>query len=810
MLLFGNGWGIVGPSAHSVSGFPIESDQSGRHHLRRIRDFMTGPASKTSLDPKGDISGPAPDVTSAQIADKPHFSRRLSRKLGPYVVILAVVSAIFTLLVMSGFTPIEPAASTITILFGANLLMISALLGLLVIEIWTLVAEVRARAAGARLHIRIVTLFSIIAATPAVLIAITGSLTLQRSLNPAIMQDLRGFVLSTADAAKFFRDAQCRSLLQETQLTASDLDRIQPTFITNRALFHDYFESRARILGFTTAALIERSGQVIERIETGPNTQFVTPEMADFDDAKKGEALCLLLDDGLTFVALRPLINFKETFVYAARPLDPFAIEFPKQANNLVELYDAFDAHRLNIIFVFALMFALFALVMLMSASWIGISFANRLVTPIQRLISATDQVAIGNLQVQVPVKRSEGDLAHLGETFNKMTSELRLQQNRLVAASRLNDQRRIFTEAVLSGVPAAVIGITQAGRISVVNASALRLVEGDVEDADKIIGMTIDSLLPELVTIIEDARRDQQRRHQSQITLLRNGRERSFNVRVTSEKSSDPAGSFVITLDDITDLVTAQRTAAWADVARRIAHEIKNPLTPIQLSAERLQRKYGRLITQDREIFDQCTDTIVRQVEDIKRMVDEFSSFARMPKASPVMDDLSSCLRQVMFLMRIGNPKITFTDHLPPQAIRAVFDRRLMSQALTNVLKNATEGILALPDDERPEPKIDVNIHVTQSDLISIDIIDNGKGFPLENRQRLLEPYMTTRDEGTGLGLPIVAKILEDHGGGIELLDAPEGRGARVHLFFPRHVQESKVIAQDHTPARDPLNLIR
>ena len=768
---------------------------------------MTGPASNQSVDPKRNNPSQALVTNSAKIEEKAKFSRKLSRRLGPYVVILAVMSAIFTLLVMSGFTPLEPEPANITILFGANLLMISALLGLLVIEIWTLVAEVRARAAGARLHIRIVTLFSIIAATPAILIAITGSLTLQRSLNPAIMQDLRGFVLSTADAAKFFRDAQCRSLLQETQLTASDLDRIQPTFITNRALFHDYFESRARILGFTTAALIERSGQVLERIETGPNTQFVTPDPADFDDAKKGEALCLLLDEGRTFVALRPTAMFRDAFVYAARPLDPFAIEFPKQANNLVELYDAFDAHRLNIIFVFAMMFALFALVMLMSASWIGISFANRLVTPIQRLISATDQVAIGNLQVQVPVKRSEGDLAHLGETFNKMTSELRLQQNRLVAASRLNDQRRIFTEAVLSGVPAAVIGITRAGRISVVNASALHLVEGELDDPNKIIGMTIESLLPELVTIVEDARRDPHRRHQNQITLLRNGRERTYNVRVTSEQSVDPSGSLVLTLDDITDLVTAQRTAAWADVARRIAHEIKNPLTPIQLSAERLQRKYGKVILQDREIFDQCTETIVRQVEDIKRMVDEFSSFARMPKASPVMDDLSSCLRQVMFLMRIGNPHINFTDHLPAQPIKAVFDRRLMSQALTNVMKNATEGILALPEAERPTPKIDVNIIVTENDLISIDIIDNGKGFPAENRQRLLEPYMTTRDEGTGLGLPIVAKIFEDHGGGIELLDAPEGRGARVHLFFPRQAHETKVAAQDYRPARDPLN---
>jgi two-component system nitrogen regulation sensor histidine kinase NtrY len=271
----------------------------------------------------------------------------------------------------------------------------------------------------------------------------------------------------------------------------------------------------------------------------------------------------------------------------------------------------------------------------------------------------------------------------------------------------------------------------------------------------------------------------------QAQISMTRHGRERMYNVRVTIEASTSDKRNLVITLDDITELVSAQRTSAWADVARRIAHEIKNPLTPIQLSAERLKRKYAKVITEDRDVFDQCTDTIVRQVDDIKRMVDEFSSFARMPKAKLDQDDLTACVRQVLFLMRVGHPEIAMEEALPDTPLSAYFDRRLLSQALTNIVKNATEGIAAAT--ERGEtPRIRVTLQVDDAGNVSIDVIDNGKGFPKENRHQLLEPYVTTRAEGTGLGLPIVAKILEDHGGGIELLDAPEGQGARVHLWFP------------------------
>ena len=360
-----------------------------------------------------------------------------------------------------------------------------------------------------------------------------------------------------------------------------------------------------------------------------------------------------------------------------------------------------------------------------------------------------------------------------------------------------------------MSGVPAAVIGIDGDNRVTVLNAYALRLVDGAGDDPSSVVGKPLAEPFPELGNIIEESRRGTMRLYQSQTTLLRAGRERTFNVRVTTEQGAVAEGSLVITLDDITELVSAQRTAAWADVARRIAHEIKNPLTPIQLSAERLKRKYGRIITQDREIFDQCTDTIVRQVDDIKRMVDEFSSFARMPKATPVNDDLSSCVRQVLFLMRVGHPEIAFNDHFPDEPVMAVFDRRLLSQALTNVIKNATEGITALPEAERQQPAIDVSLSIDDEDVVAIDIVDNGKGFPTENRQRLLEPYMTTRAEGTGLGLPIVAKILEDHGGGIELLDSPNGRGARVRMFFPRAKQDERPVTADQTQPASSSKLL-
>lgn len=712
---------------------------------------------------------------------------RFTIRFGAAAVVLALVVALVSFLIFANFTPIAPTSGVLLGLFLANVLGILLVFWFVLAEAYALFKARRAGVAASQLHIRIVGLFSIIAAAPALLMAGVGSVTLDRSLNPSFMQDGRGFVLNTIDAARLFREAQCKSLLQEARLTAADLDRAKLMFEVDRPLFREFFRSRARFLGFTAAALLKSNGETIEKIDTGAlfGNAVVRPDVSDFEDAQKSEPSCLILDEGRTFVALSTLASFKDTFLYVARPVDPFTVQFARAAAKLVALYEGFDSHRRTIQIAFATVFILIALIMLLSATWLGLSFANRLVTPIRHLIGAADQVSSGNLNVQVQVRKSEGDLAHLGETFNKMTSELRLQQNRLIAASNLIDERRRFTEAVLSGVPVAVIGVGPKGEITVLNHSAERLIPQGEETASGIVGQPLEAVLPEIKEAFDEARSGHARLAQGQISLARGGLERLFNVSVTSEPTERADKSYIVTLDDITDLVTAQRTAAWADVARRIAHEIRNPLTPIQLSAERLKRKYGRLIVQDRDVFDQCTDTIVRQVDDIKRMVDEFSAFARMPKARVEHDDLGECVRRVLFLMRVAHADIVFEEHLPDHPLHGRFDRRLLSQALTNIVKNAIEGIAALAEEPSVEGRISVTLSVAGKS-VAIDVIDNGKGFPRENRQRLLEPYMTTRAEGTGLGLPIVAKILADHGGGLELRDAPNGRGAWVRLYFP------------------------
>jgi two-component system nitrogen regulation sensor histidine kinase NtrY len=717
--------------------------------------------------------------------------RRGLSKWGPYVAGLAVLAALVTVLVFAGLTPLPPTDFVVVSLFAIDALLILILCGFIFFETARLLAARRAGAAAARLHIRIVGLFSIVAAAPALIMALTASLVLERGFNPAFMQDLRGFVQNTAEAARLYREGQCKALIREAELTASDLDRGRALFNADRALFRDYFASRQRFLGFSAAAMIKPDGTIFEKPADfklpegkGPRveTPIVQPEASDFADATKGEQTCLVLSEGKAFVALKPISSFPDVYLYVAREIDAFAVEFPREAANVIALYDAFDRHRSNILKAFALMFMMMATIMLLAAMWLGLSFANRLVGPIRRLIRATDLVAGGNLYVQVPIKRSEGDFAHLGETFNKMTTELRLNQNRLIEANQQMDERRAFTAAVLDGVPAGVVGLDAGGNVTVVNPAACALL--DKGEAD-VVGGALVEVAPELLPVMAEAERT--RLYHGQASLTRRGRERILNVRVAREA----AGGRVVTLDDITELVTAQRTAAWADVARRIAHEIKNPLTPIQLSAERIKRKYGKVITQDREVFDQCTDTIVRQVDDIKRMVDEFSSFARMPKATPGQEDLAEIVRQAEFLQRVGSPKILFTTDIPA-TMSAVFDRRLLAQALTNILKNATEGIAVERDDGR------IHVRLAQENgEARIDVIDNGRGFPAEHRKRLLEPYMTTRAEGTGLGLAIVNKILEDHGGRIELLDASDAglpnamqnefpRGAWVRLAFP------------------------
>jgi two-component system nitrogen regulation sensor histidine kinase NtrY len=704
-------------------------------------------------------------------------------RFGPIAVGAAFVLALATFLVFAGFTPILPTATVVSALLIGDGLVVITLIVLIGIELARLRSARKAARAGARLHSRFVALFSLVAAIPAIVTAVVATVSVEWAINPRFMSDVAAFINEANQATQLYRESQCRALLRDVDLTAGDIARSAMLLRSEPGQFKEYFSSRSKTLGFAAAALMKGDGTPVQTAAGSDNKLIAKPDPSDFQDALSGEDLCGFLGVGNIFVGIRPIPGADGQFLYAARGIDPLAAKVAQDAAMVSNMWGRFEASRHSLELGFATVFVMLALTMLFSAIWLGLSWANRLVGPIRRLIRATDEVASGDLHVQVPTRASDGDLGRLGETFNKMTSELLRQQTGLIQANALNDERRAFIEAVLSGVPAGVLGVDNDGAITISNAAAERLLGGE----RGLIGLPLASVHHTIALVWEQARSLRMRLHQGQATILRGGRERILNVRVTGNPGRDRAS--VITLDDISDLVTAQRTAAWADVARRIAHEIKNPLTPIQLSAERLKRRYGRHIAEGKDVFDQCTDTIIRQVDDIKRMVDEFSSFARMPSARPARDDLTDCVRQAVFLIRVGRPDIDIEERLPQDAVFADFDRRLISQALTNVLKNACEGIDAL-GELHEKGKVLATLEADVAGFIDIVVSDNGKGFPTEDRRRLIEPYVTTRAEGTGLGLPIVVKIFEDHGGGVDLLDGivrPDGgRGAMVLMKLP------------------------
>ena len=704
---------------------------------------------------------------------------------GPIAVSGALVLALATFVTFAGFTPIIPTSGVVLILLGGDGLIVLCLLVLIALELRRLRAARRAARAGARLHNRVVALFSLVAAIPALVTALVATVSVEWVINPAFMKDVGSFLSESGALSQIYRQTQCQALLRETELTAGDLSQAARLMRSDPELFEGFLNARSRALGFAAAAVIKSDGATMAKAAGSDPKLIAKPDPGDFAAAAAKQPFCGLLGSGGVFVAMRPIAGIDDGYFYAARGVDPASDKVARDASQVSAVFANFQSHRHNIELGFAAVFVMLSLTMLISAVWMGLTFANQLVGPIRRLIRATDEVASGNLYVQVPTRRSEGDLGHLGETFNKMTMELRHQRNRLTAANALNDERRAFIEAVLSGVPASVLGVEGQGVITVSNSAADKLLCSD--DPRGLVGRNIGEVFPQVAQILDQARAMNLRSHQAQATWMSHGRERLLNVRVTGDPQRGDQGA-VVTLDDISELVTAQRSAAWADVARRIAHEIKNPLTPIQLSAERLKRRYGKHIVEGKDIFDQCTDTIIRQVDEIKRMVDEFSSFARMPKARPAQDDLSDCIRQSLFLMRVGRPEIAIEDDLPPEPVIADFDRRLISQALTNVLKNASEGVDALgPREEKG--RIAVALAV-EDGVARIAVSDNGKGFPNEDRHKLIEPYVTTRAEGTGLGLPIVIKIFEDHHGEVELLDglarADGGRGAQVLMTLP------------------------
>jgi two-component system nitrogen regulation sensor histidine kinase NtrY len=700
-------------------------------------------------------------------------------------VILSLLSAFFTFVVLNGLTPIVPTHEVVVTFLAINAATVLLLVLFIVYEVWLVIQARRRGRAAARLHVQVVGLFSVIAVLPAVLVAIVANVTLDRGLDRLFSTRTRAVVENSLIVANAYLNEHAQLIRGDILGMANDLTRARPLFDQDRDSYRKFLTSDAASRNLPGAMLIDKDRNVVETAATGIRQDFTTPAPEFLRNVNDVEPQIAVFIEQNYVAAVIRLRAYDNMFLYVARLLDPRVVAQLQKTQESVAEYADLESRRLGIQVAFALMFTVIALTVLMSSVLIGLNFANWLVAPIRRLMGAANLVSTGNLHVEVPVIKSEGDLAHLGETFNKMTYELRTQRNDLVSASEVIDSRRRFIEAVLSSASAGIIGVDGKGQIGILNRSAEKLIGHPESEA---LGHALADIVPELNEMMATAREGKQRLVQGQVTISRDGKERNLSVRVSGEQSGQSQESFIITLDDITELVSAQRTSAWADVARRIAHEIKNPLTPIQLSAERIRRKYGKVIVEDKAVFEQCTDTIVRQVDDIRRMVDEFSRFARMPKPVIEQEDVADAVRQVVFLMRVGHPDIDIETEIKQDPMPARFDRRLISQGLTNIIKNATEAIGAVPPDVLGKGRIEVIVDREEDDIV-IDVIDNGIGLPKESRSRLLEPYVTTREKGTGLGLAIVGRVLEDHGGRIELNDAskirPDARGAWMRLRF-------------------------
>lgn len=715
--------------------------------------------------------------------------RRISTTTGVAVAGGSLLAALVTLAILLGVTPIQPEPHVVIASVVVNVIFVLGLLTLVGYELYRLFkARARGRAA-ARLHIRIVSLFSGVAIAPAILVAVIASLTLNVGLDRWFSVRTKEIVYSAMNVAQAYLNDNASYLLGQTVSMGNDLERNRQLFALDRSGFEQLLTRQTKGRGLLAAFLMNTDGSVIAKSEVDSDKPLPAMPAEAMKSAVSGKPV--LIPPGKTNL-VGAIINLDQldAYLYTIRAVDPRVLS----AANLMEAnaseYRVMDEGKVTTQIAYGVIFLGFALVVLLAAIWAAIAVADRIVRPIRLLINAADNVAGGNLNVIVPVRAIDGDVGSLSRTFNKMISELRSQRDELIVARDEVDDRRRFIEAVLSGVTAAVIGVEEDRTITIANPSAGLLLGLDPETLP---GRHLIEVAPEIDGLLSDAASRSRKEFRGEIAMIQGGKERNLNVQITREESHAGKESFVITMDDITDLMIAQRSTAWSDVARRIAHEIKNPLTPIQLSAERLKRRYGRHIAEDdRAVFDQCTDTIVRQVEDIGRMVDEFSSFARMPKPSKETSDLRTILKDAVFLREMGNNHIRFIREWGEEPLTGAFDSRMLGQAFSNLIKNAVEAIEAIPSGQtREEYKIMVRAKPDpRGDRLVVEIIDNGKGLPQENRHRILEPYMTMRDKGTGLGLPIVKKIIEEHGGHLEIHDAPpdfdHGFGAMFRVILP------------------------
>ena len=718
-----------------------------------------------------------------------HFSERF-RGATAYaaltLVILGILTGLATFLVLTRLTPIQPTDTTVSYLLSANLVIVVLMALMVGFQVFHLLAERRRGTPGAGLHIRMISLFSVVAVAPAVLVAVFAAVTLNRGLDTWFSERTRNIVDTATVVAEDYLANAGEATRTDLANISADLSQQLEMFRNDRPSYLRRVARHAALRNLAAAFVFEASNKRIEaNVTANEKIKFLAPDKASLDRAAKGEAVVIQPGRGGNLVrALMKLPGYPDHYLYVYRVISPVVIEQLTKTRDAKAEYDQLAEQRLGVVATYAAVFALIAFVFLLAAIWAGLRFADNLVAPIVRLLNAAQDVAGGNLDAKVQTVDGPGDLVTLSNTFNMMTDQIKLHRDQLVDTNEQLDGRRRFTEAMLSGVSAGVVGVDPDFRISIVNRSALTLL-GKAEPA--LFGQLLPNAIPQFLPLFEQALSRPSGSAEGQVKISSSGKDLSLFLRITTERSDDAGHGYVLTFDDMTELVSAQRNSAWADIAQRIAHEIKNPLTPIQLSAERLKRKYLKEITSDKAVFEQCTDTIIRQVGDLGRIVDEFSSFARMPKAVPELNSIEDVVNDATVLQRVSAPDVDIAVTRDSDIPNFLFDRRLVTQAVTNLIKNAREAIEPrLLVHEVLRGSVSVNYGVRDG-APYLSVTDNGIGLPQENRHRLTEPYMTTREKGTGLGLAIVKRIMEEHGGALVLTDSPLGQGACVTLQFPQ-----------------------
>ena len=711
---------------------------------------------------------------------------RLTRILVVIISVALLVSGLATILVLADYSPLDSNLTTVIALLNLDLVLalsLGALLARRLVGAWI---TRKYGSAGSRLHMKMVVSFGLVAIIPALLVVVFLGLFLNFGMETWFSDRVKTAVnASTVVAQSYLREHQ-KNIRGVALAMANDINRAAPRLRQNPRFFTKIVTTFANDRNLSEAVVINSSGRTLARSQLSFTLGF---NFASGDlvkgvlNSRPGEVFVIENRNDNVVRAGVKLEAFVDTYLLIGRFIDAQVLEHVSQTTGAANQYALLEKSRDNLQIKFLFVFALVAFLLLLAAVWIGWSIASTISTPIGGLIDAADRVRKGDLLVRVNTENTKDrdEVGILSRSFNRMTEQLDSQQQGLIEANRQLDERRRFTEVVLSGVSAGVIGLDQKGRVLLSNRSAADLLSINLNEY---IEEPLGKCLPEMAPLLEQVISNPNRNAQGEIKVAREGRQQILIVSVAAEKIAQEIIGYVVTFDDVSELLSAQRKAAWADVARRIAHEIKNPLTPIQLSAERLKRRYKDEIKSDPETFFMCTDTIVRQVEDIGRMVDEFSSFARMPQPELKEVNLSDLCNQSLFLERNRYPDIDYKIIMPIDPVMVSVDRQQINRTLTNVLKNAAESISAnLTNGSETSGQINLALEEGDEQII-IYITDNGKGFQEDLLDQITEPYVTTRDRGSGLGLAIATKIMEDHNGELLLHNLDTG-GAQVSLIF-------------------------